>query len=249
MLHKRNGKIYFIWPEAKDTNHFRTLISDDWTCKFDAKIALTSERSFTIKNTGDDGKILNESTVFINSKAKTESRFNGVACFAADKNGQPDKQITYEFFLFEDQIYVLEDVNYLESFVLMKLASKRSKQDWRWLNTVLKLGTYLIIYTGPDLDGENSILWVCSTLAECHDWMRNLAKKNGLSVLYETFMLDNYNIWYIELSKLKKDPYSCFRKPDEISLWSLINNDFSRITTRRWKQLEQRIKFPVESSG
>jgi len=181
---------------------------------------------------------------------KREISCGGLSSRSLDEAGESEYGVNFEFFWFEGQIYFLR---FAEGFcVLLKITSENPDQDWQWLQNVLGPDTYLITYTGLDLDEESSILAVCYTLTECYDWMRNLARKNGVSekllkmdsVMYEEVMINRYNIGYSELSEVRSDPYGHLRRCDEDSMWTLVNNDFSRITAKRWSQIEKRIKFP-----
>jgi len=249
MLQRKNRRITFVWTGTKNKPS-QTPLSKEWECSFTTP--LSKERELRFKNTDKYGEYVNKHTIFVNPGAKTESKFDGLACVRFGDYGQIDKQTTYEFFRFEHEIYVLEDMSYLPGFILMKMKSDNVKQDWQWLCDTLRTETYLITYTGPDLDEESSILAICSTLSECYDWMRKLARKNGVSekllkmdsIVYEEIMLDTYGVGYSELSEVRNDPYGHLRRCDEDSMWALVNNDFSRITAKRWKQLEKRIKFP-----
>lgn len=140
-MHTILGQPCFLYPTAKDKNKYHTIISDEYECSF---ITEGAERMLKIVDNSpfyyiDIGVM---DYYIINSATKTNRNLaKGISCLPFTEDGEPQSRIALTFFLFQDQIFLLEDIEGVSEFTLMKVTSENPEQDWRWLRTTLVGGT------------------------------------------------------------------------------------------------------------
>lgn len=109
---------------------------------------------------------------------------------------------------------------------------------------------YFLIYSGPELDEETTILMKRSTLSDLEEDMNWIAETQGLSgillslnVLVRDLLLDTYDIQCVTLDQILADPYS-YGHWEKDSLWAIVNKDFSKIRTKRFTELMSKLNLP-----
>lgn len=132
------GYVCFSWPTAKEKRKRETCISDEFECSF---VSEGQERMLRVVDTTpfyyvDDVGVVE--FYIINSSSKTTRRMpGGIGCMPFAESGEPLNIITLSFFFYEGQIYLIEDMEGVNEYTLMKITSDNPEQDWQWLQSTL----------------------------------------------------------------------------------------------------------------
>lgn len=110
---------------------------------------------------------------------------------------------------------------------------------------------YVLIYSGPALNEETTILITTTSHEKLKEYMRWIAEMQGLhgtllcqdDLVYEEIMIETYDIQYATFDQIMADPYS-YDHWGEDSLWAIVNHDFSKITNGRLEKLMKKMDLP-----
>lgn len=110
---------------------------------------------------------------------------------------------------------------------------------------------YLLIYSGPALGGETTILIKASNYSRLQKVMKWIAETQGLSgtllgltkLVYEEIMIETFDIQYVTFDQILANPYD-YGQWGEDSLWAIANRDFSKMGSKRLEELMPKLNLP-----
>jgi len=111
--------------------------------------------------------------------------------------------------------------------------------------------THILIYTGLGLDGRPTIVQAFLNREDAFVYMKLFAVVKNVppgmiatdAGLYQV-LGDHFNLSLESFDSIKLDP-SRFGDWDSESLWALVNHNFNKLTSERWRELEKGITWPV----
>lgn len=110
---------------------------------------------------------------------------------------------------------------------------------------------FLLIYFGPELNGESCILAKASSREMIQKLMHWIAETQGLhktllslpNLIYEEIMIEINDIQSTTFDQVMVNPHD-YGNWEKVSIWSIVNHDFSKITTKRFEQLIKKLNLP-----